>query len=150
MKKGIILLVSAIIILSSCSNEALLDRKEDRLLGAWEFENASFKEDGDLFRDNINEEFEGDVVEFFRDGTALYDDFSLNAVFDGTWILQLDRFDDNGESDAEFFLDMTFFDFIDGTEFSYFTNAITLTHNRMTLIANTRSGEYRFRLRKLN
>ncbi|MEM8523795.1 MAG: hypothetical protein AAGG68_04085 [Bacteroidota bacterium] len=150
MKKGIILLLAAAFILGSCSNNALLNRKEDRLLGAWEFEDASFKEDGDLFRDNVDDEFEGDVIEFFGDGTALYDDFSLNAVFDGTWVLQLDRFDDNGESDAEFFLDMTFFDFVNRKEFSYFTNAITLTNNRMTLIANTRSGEYRFKLRKLN
>ncbi len=139
----------AILLLWGCSNDFLLDRKEDRLIGAWEFERAWFKEDGDLFRDNINAEFDGDVVEFFPNGRALYDDYSLRAVFEGEWELYLDRFDDN-ESDAEFFLDMFFYDYINNADFSYFTNAITLTNNRMTLIADTRSGSYKFKLRKLN
>lgn len=147
--KKLLLLFPTLLLLVSCSNEFLLDRKEDRLIGAWEFERAWFKEDGDLFRDNISGDFERDVIEFFPNGSALYDDYSLGAVFDGEWILYLDRFDD-GEADAEFFLDMFFFDYVNNQEFSYFTNAITLTRNRMTLIADTRSGSYRFKLRRLN
>ncbi|MEM0993048.1 MAG: hypothetical protein AAF847_13775 [Bacteroidota bacterium] len=150
MKKIIISVLLASFLMASCSNEALLNRRERRVIGVWEFEKASFKEDGDIFRDNLNDEFAGDVIEFFPDYTAAYDDFSLGAIFEGEWDLYLDRFDDGDESDAEFFLDMRFFDYINGEEFSYFTNAIRLTNNNMTLIADTRSGQFRFKLKKLN
>lgn len=146
-KQSIFILGLIILVASACTNDFLLDRKEDRLLGAWEFERVTFKENGDLFRNDITNEFRGDIIEFFGDYTAAYDDASLRVIFDGTWELYIDRFSDD-EDDAEFFLDMTFFDFINQEEFSYFTNAITLTRNRMTLVSNTRVGTYRFKLRK--
>lgn len=120
-----LLLLSAFTMMS-CSNRALLNRKERRVVGVWEFDKASFKEDGDLFRDNITNEFDGDAIEFFPDGTAAYDDASLGTTLDGRWDLYIDRFSDRDESDVEFFLDMTFFDVINGGQFSYFTNAIRL------------------------
>ncbi|MEM1327954.1 MAG: hypothetical protein AAGI23_18490 [Bacteroidota bacterium] len=151
MKSSTLLLtLVATFLLTACSNEALLNRRENRLIGVWEFEKASFKENGDIFRDNITNEFEGDAIEFLPNYTALYDDFSLNAVFEGEWELFLDRNADGDEDDAEFFLDMTFFDFVNGENFSYFASATKLTNNNMTLIANTQSGQFRFKLNKID
>ena len=146
MKQFTLLFAAAAFLLTACSNEALLNRRENRLIGVWEFDKASFKENGDIFRDNISNEFEGDVIEFLPNYTALYDDFSLGAVFDGEWELFLDR---NGDDD-EYFLDMTFYDYVNNENFSYFTNAIKLTNNNMTLIANTPTGQFRFKLDKLD
>ncbi len=76
---------------TSCTIEDRLERKEDRLLGTWYFDRAFYKEDGDLFRDNVINEFEGDLITFFDDYTALYEDYSLNAAFDGGWEMFADR-----------------------------------------------------------
>lgn len=151
MKHTISILFSlTVFVLSSCSNEALLNRRENRLIGTWEFDKVSFKEDGALFRDNLTDDYEGDLIEFFPNYTALYDDASLNAIFEGDWNLYLDRNADGDDSDAEYFLDMIFYDDINREEFSYFTNATRLTNNNMTLIASTRAGQFRFKLDKVD
>jgi hypothetical protein len=146
----LLVLAVAAFFLTSCSNEALLNRRENRLVGTWVFQKASFKENGDIFRDNISEDFEGDAIQFFPNYTALYDDFSLNAVFDGEWALFLDRDADGDDNDREYFLDMTFFDSVNRENFSYFTNVTRLTNNNMTLIANTQAGQFRFKLDKVD
>jgi hypothetical protein len=137
-----------ILFLSGCSDDFLLQRREDRLIGAWEFDRVLYFPNRGSRR-NLSREYAGDVIEFFRNGRAIYYDASLNASFDGDWILDLDR--SWGESDdAEFFLDMYFYDFIHREEFSFLTQATILNNNRMTLISNERAGSYEFRLRKLN
>ncbi len=133
---------------SSCSDDFLLQRREDRLIGAWEFDRVLYFPNRGSRR-NISREYEGDVIEFFRNGTAFYNDASLNATFDGDWILDLDR-SWRESDDAEFFLDMYFYDFILREEFSFLTQATILNNNRMTLISNERAGSYEFRLRKLD
>lgn len=149
MKYRILLLIGFAITLTACSNEALLERKEDRILGAWEFDRVTYKEDGRLFRDDVTRDFRGDIIEFYRDYSAVYEDASLRVVFDGFWELNLDRFADGDEEDVEFFLDMSFYDFVNQEEFSYFCNATTLTRNRMTLVASNRAGTFTFRMRKI-
>ncbi|NJK82518.1 MAG: hypothetical protein HC912_00580 [Saprospiraceae bacterium] len=79
----------------------LLERREDRLIGAWEFERVRYDPNRG-FRQNLSREYEGDVIEFFRNGAAVYNDASLNASFEGDWILTLDRFWGETENEAFF------------------------------------------------
>lgn len=148
MKKVIPFLLFAIWVLAGCTIEDRIERKEDRLLGTWYFERAHFKEDGDLFRDNVINEFEGDIITFFDDYTALYDDYSLQAVFDGDWGLFADRGTYDNEDDVEFFLDMSFYDFVNREDFNYYASVTLLTRNKLNLKVHLRNGFYTFRLRR--
>jgi hypothetical protein len=138
------------LLLTACTDEFLIERKEDRIIGAWEFEEAFFKEDGDIFRDNVFNDFRNDIVEFFPNYTATYDDASLRSIFDGDWVLYLERELYDDDDDKDFFLNMTFYDFINREDFSYFTSVVWVSSNRMTLIAHTRSGFYKFKMRRIN
>ncbi|MBK8504849.1 MAG: hypothetical protein IPL46_23140 [Saprospiraceae bacterium] len=111
--KNLILLGLTLVFLGSCSKEGIIRRKENKLIGAWEFEKVFYKKDGAIFRDNITSDFANDVIEFFPDYTAIYDDYSLKAIFDGEWDLVIDEDDvyDNSNSDLEFFVDAVFFRF---------------------------------------
>ncbi len=136
-----------------CSNEARLIRKENKLIGAWEFDKAFYKRDGALFRDNIFNEFAGDIIEFFPNYEAIYDDASARAIFDGWWEIILDEdtyFTEEGsDSDIEFFLDMCFDDFVVNEEFCYFGSICRLSKNRLVIEARDRRGEYTFKLYRL-
>lgn len=150
MKHLIYLILVAGLLCTACSDEFFLERKEDRLIGVWEFEEAFFKEDGDVFRDNVYNEFRGDIIEFFPNYTANYEDASLRATFDGDWVLYVERDGYDDDEDREFFLDMTFYDFVNREEFTYFTSVNKLTNNNINLIAHTRSGFYKFKLCRVN
>lgn len=144
-----LLFFSAMIVLcSACTDEYRLERKEDRLYGAWIFESASFKENGDLFRENRDSEFVGDIIEFYRDYTASFDDRRDRTIYPGNWELILDRATFDGENDNEFFLDMDFFD-RGRPVMTYLCGVNNLTWERMNLRANVRGGVYYFRLRRI-
>ena len=147
MKKAIFLSLLAIFLFTTCSPDFRLERKEDRLMGAWIFEKAWYREDGDLFRDNVIREFEGDVIEFFGDYSCVYDDYSLNYAFWGDWELFYERSFYDDEDDVEFYLDMTFFD-RGRVEFAYFSSVTLLTRNKLNLRVHDRGGVYTFKLRR--
>ncbi len=149
MKRLALLCSISIFLFTACSDNARLNRKEDRLIGFWEFEKATFKEDGALFRDNITDDFEGDVLEFYSNYEAVYDDVSAGILFFGDWELILDRDSFDGEEDVEFFLDMRFFDEFNRPAFDYFTSVTTLTNNRLELIASNPRGRFTFKLRRI-
>lgn len=149
MKKSFILLILSLTLVLGCSPDYLLERKEDKLIGLWSFEKAFFRGNGDLFRENVIDEFRGDRIEFFSNYDAIYDDYSLNATFDGVWELSFDRFVDDDGDDVEFFLDMTFYDYTVDEPFSYNCGVNQITRNRMELKARTRNGVYTFKLEKL-
>lgn len=136
------------LLLSGCSDEYRLERKEDRLLGAWTFEKAFFRGNNALFRDDVLHQFEGDIIEFYGDYTAIYDDFSLGELFDGEWELFLERDIGDDEPDVDFFLDMTFYDPVAEDIFSFAGDVTNLTYNRMTYQAYTRDGVYTFKFRR--
>lgn len=133
---------------TSCTIEDRLERREDRLLGTWFFDRAFYKGDYDLFRDNITNEFEGDVITFFDDYTALYEDYSLDAAFDGQWALFADRGFYDDDEDVEFFLDMEFYDYVNNEDFAYYSRVTRLTRNKLNIRVNLRDGYYIFRLRR--
>lgn len=138
-----------ILMTTACTAEYRLERKEDRLYGAWIFESAAFKENGDLFRENRDREFVGDIIEFYRDYTASYDDRIDRIVYPGNWELILDRATfDGDDDDVEFFLDMDFFD-RGRPAMTYLCGVNNLSWERLNLRANVRGGVYYFKLRKL-
>lgn len=133
---------------NSCSYEYRIERKEDRLYGAWIFESASFRENGDVFRKNRDAEFVGDVIEFYDDYTATYDDRLDRIIYPGNWELVLDRAGFDGENDTEFYLDMDFFD-RGRPVMTFLCSVNNLTWERLNLRANVRSGVFYFKLRRL-
>lgn len=149
--KNFLLFCTCLFIVSSCSKEGIIRRKENRLIGAWEFEKVFYKRDNALFRDNITDEFANDVIEFFPDYTAIYDDYSLSAIFDGEWSLIVDEDEvyDNSNSDLEFFVDAVFFDFLNREDFYVFGSIDRLNRNRLNLEGSDRFGRYTFKLRRL-
>ena len=144
-----VLILFVISLFSSCTIEERLERKEDRLMGAWVFEKAFYNDDNDLFRDNLTRDYEGDILEFFEDRFVLYEDVGTNEVFYGDWGLNATRRQFDDEQDVEFFLDMEFYDDRDRFAFSYFSTVTRLTWNKLHFKVHDRAGVYTFRLRKL-
>ena len=148
---AILVILSIIITTFSCTPDARLERREDKLEGAWEFDKAFYRSDWDLFRDNVIDDFRGDVIEFYGDYAAVYEDASENTFFDGEWEMfyqcEWDFVDDDEE--VEFYLDMYFYDANNRESFAYFTSINLITKNKLNLKAHTRDGVYTFRLRKL-
>lgn len=142
-----LLIVLLISILSACSDDAILDRREDRLTGTWHFDKAFYKRDNALFRNNVISDYEGDFITFYPDYGAIYDDNSLNAIFDGTWSLFLDRYDDG---EKVFNLEVIFYDDINRTEFSYYGELTRFSRNNITLEVHDGRGVYTFKMDKLN
>lgn len=140
--------LAALFLLSGCTADYRLERKEDKLIGAWTFEKAFYNEDGALFRDNVIRDFEGDIIEFFPDYSVVYDDYSLRYAFWGDWLMYYERSNYDNEPDVEFYLDMTFFD--NGrVAFSYFSSVTLLTSNKLHLRVHDRGGVYTFKLRRI-
>ncbi len=132
---------------TSCSKDYMISRREDKLIGYWEIEKVTYREDGDIFRDNVSHFFDGDYIEFTPDYYAFYDDRSIDVSFDGEWIIHTadPGFDDE---DCDFFLDMTFYDHIRDEGFGYFSSINLLTQRKLNLTAHDRNGVYTFKLRK--
>lgn len=151
MRNYVLLLVACtVIVCSSCSDEYFLERKEDKIVGTWEFEKAFYKEDGSLFRDNITHQYADDQVNFYGDYFAEYVDASLNTVFPGEWQILLDQdiyfTDDQTSRNLEFFIDATFFDLVAGEEFTFFGSIDRLDRNVLRFEASDRDGTYTFKL----
>jgi hypothetical protein len=150
MKKLLILLLAALVTTAfSCSDFARLERKEDRLIGAWAFDKAFYRSDWQVFRKDVFDEFRGDIIEFYGDYSAIYDDASQRIVYDGEWGLFFERDYFEDDSDIEFYLDMHFWDDLTGESFAYFTAVNWLTQNKLNVRARTRDGVYTFKLRKI-
>ena len=146
-KKTIILGFTLLMTCLSCTIEDRIERREDRITGAWEFHRAFYKSDFDLFRENITEEYENDIIEFFDDYEAVYDDFSEGFSYWGYWeINALRDFDEN----VEFLLDMEFFDDENRLAISYISRVELLTQNKLNIQVQDRRGVYTFRLRKID
>ncbi len=148
MRTAVLLFVALTITLGSCTKEGIIRRKEDRLIGAWEFDKVFYKKDFALFRDNITHDFRHDIMEFFPDYTAIYDDYSLGAVFEGDWALIVDEDYRGDDLDLEFFVQAYFYDFLNMEEFEIFGGVERLNRNKLHLQAHDRRGTYTFKLRR--
>lgn len=149
--KNTLLLLVVLITLGSCTKEGIIRRKENKIIGAWTFEKVTYKEYGAIFRDNITIDYQDDVVEFFPDFSAIYDDYSERTIFEGEWNLYVEEEDvfDNSMSDLEFFFDAIFFDFYYDENFHVFGGIERLNRNKMRLEGSNRYGKYLFVLRRL-
>lgn len=149
----ILILTFAFLIFNSCSTNFRITKKENKLIGPWVFDKVFYKEDGALFRDNYTADFRGDIIEFYGDYYASYDDVSLGTIFDGWWEILVDEdvyYDDDGSNtDLEFFLDMCFNDFVVNEEFCYFGSLCRLNRNKMVIEATDRWGQWTFKLNRL-
>lgn len=149
MKKRLLAFTALTLFLfTSCSKDYLISKREDKLEGYWDIEKVTYKEDGDLFRDNVSRFFSGDGIEFFSDYTAFYDDRSLAENFEGRWNIHVAEVGNFDDEDCEFFLDMVFVDHVTGEEFGYFCTINLLTQRKLNLTAHDRRGVYTFKLRK--
>jgi len=145
MKRILFILSFFAILASSCSDDAILDRKERRLTGTWKIERATYKEDWAIFNDNVIGFYEGDHITFFEDYTANYDDNSLQTNFEGDWGLVLER----GDDEKFIYVDMLFYDHVNDEDFSYFAEITFLTHRKLKMTVVTDDGRYRFKLTKI-
>ena len=149
MKRLLLLATMLAIILPACSKEGRILRKEDKLIGAWEFEKVFYKEHGALFRDNITYQYRDDIVEFLPDYSATYDDYDLNAIFDGAWNLFVEDNYYDGENDLEFYVEAVFYDFVNNEDFFLSGGIDRLNRNKLHFQAEDRRGKFTFKLRKL-
>ncbi|MBX2815170.1 MAG: hypothetical protein KTR24_04205 [Saprospiraceae bacterium] len=153
MKTQLHWVIVLVFLISSCTKEGAILRREDKLVGAWEIEKVTYKRDVALFATDVTDDYMGDIMEFFPDFTAIYDDYSLGEVFDGDWRLlyEEDAFwsEDAEISDLDFHLDATFYDHQVDEEFYFFGDINRLGRNKLHFDMLDRRGEFRFRLRRL-
>ncbi len=149
MKQLLLFVILFTVAFSACTKEGRILRKEDKLIGAWTFEKVFYKRHNAIFRDNITSDYEDDIIEFFPDYGASYDDYSLNSIFDGSWTLFVEDNAWDGENDLDFYVDAVFYDFVNNEDFFLFGGIDRLNRNKLHFEAEDRSGKYTFRLRRL-
>ena len=145
MKKALVFLLLATVLLASCTDDAILNRKERRLTGTWSIERVKFRQDWSLFADDVLGFYDGDRIEFHQDYFANYEDNSQRAIFDGDWALILER---DLDDDRDIFIDMHFYDHVNDEWFNYFAEITFLTHRKLKMTVITNDGRYRFKLLK--
>ena len=130
---------------TGCTVGDQLDRRENRLVGTWVLERATFDGDGDLFNRNVTDEFAGDQITFFRNGRIEY--LTGNgAFFAGTWFLDAIR---DLEDDLEFTMDADFFDDNGQLAFRWLGTVKRLTNNNFNINVAEVDGVLRLRWDKL-
>ncbi len=129
---------------TSCTIEDRIENREDKLIGAWIIDKAWYKADRALFRNNVEDEFGEDIIEFFDDYTAVYDDLQTNELYWGDWNLSGYRTDDN----VDFLLDMEFYDDRDRLFIALLSNVTFLTREKLNITVHEPSGVFTFRLRR--
>ncbi|MFY0685856.1 MAG: hypothetical protein JXQ90_01755 [Cyclobacteriaceae bacterium] len=143
--KPFVLSTIALVLLLSCSEEALLDNKADRVSGMWVFKEAKYHDYNRVFANDLNREYDGDIIELDFDFYAVYTDFELKEAFEGSWGIYLET----DEYEDIYFVEMTFYDPVVEEEFGYYAEIEMVTNNKMNLIARNTNGEYRFKLLRL-
>lgn len=145
MKYPFTLLFLAVLLCAGCSVDDQLRNREDRLIGSWVLERASFDEDGALFNDNVTDEFRGDQITFFRNGRVEYL-AGDGAFFAGTWFMDALR---DLDDDLEFTLDADFFDDNGQLAFRWVGTIDRLTNNNFNINVAEVDGVLRLRWDKI-
>ena len=134
-----------LLLLCACSIEDRIERREDRLLGTWQIDRASFQDDDDLFGNNVTDEFRGDLVTFLPDYTLRYETGD-GLLFDGFWAIDAVR---DLDDDTEFTLDADFFDFAGRPAFRWLGTIQKLSGNNLNVTVFERGGTLKLRWDKL-
>ena len=134
-----------LLLATGCSLDERIERREERLLGTWVIDKATFDEDGNLFNDNLTDEFRGDRVTFLPDGTVEY--ITGNGqVFAGPWFIDALR---DLDDDVEFTIDADFFRFDGSLGFRWVGTIQKLTNNNFNVNVAEVDGTLRLRWDKL-
>lgn len=139
------LFLFGLICFSACSVEQQLERREDRILGTWVIDRARFDENGDLFNDNVDDLYKGDLIDFYADGTTNYESIN-NDLFVGLWRITPWREEVNGEGDVEFILDAEFYFPNGDLAFAWVGEINRLGNNDFNLSISEPTGVLRLRL----
>jgi len=142
--------VSIVILISSCTDRGRLERRENRIEGAWYFDRAFYKDDYALFRKNLIDDYRGDEITFYEDGFAEYYDASLDAYFSGDWFLTLHKTQYHDGSERIYTLDMEFIDHIHREKFNFYSNATKIGLSNLNLEVYDDYGFYTFKLNRLD
>lgn len=134
-------------LITSCTTEDLIERREDRLIGSWEIDRARFDEDNEFFSDNIINEYRGDELTFFEDGTLEYLEDN-GELFIGTWYIDAIRNSSNDDGTL-FTLDADFYDIDGNLVFRWLGDIDRLTYRNFNISISDRDGELRLRWDKL-
>jgi hypothetical protein len=145
MKYLFIIVLSITFLASGCSIEDRIERREDRLLGTWVIDRASFDEDGALFNNNITDDFRGDQITFFRNGQLEYL-AGDGRFFSGTWFIDALR---DLDDDLEFTIDADFFEPNGRPAFRWLGTINRLTNNNFNLNVAEVDGTLRLRWDKV-
>ena len=130
---------------SGCSVQDQVANHEDRLIGTWIIDKASFDEDGALFNRNVTDDFEGDELVFYEDGTVEY--FAADGrIFSGPWFIDALR---DLDDDLEFTLDADFFLPSGVLAFRWSGTIQKLTENNFNLNVPEVDGTLRLRWDKI-
>lgn len=148
-KVYILLLTTAMITLMSCSEQELIERREDKIIGSWRFEKAFFTGNNALFRDNITHLVEDDIITFNYDYSAVYDDAGKRTIYDGDWFVVLETFIDPDGTENIYFIDALFYGDRSSDEFGFYAEITWLTQNKMTITFFDNNGEYVYKLEKI-
>lgn len=140
MKNFLFLAVLTTIFLSGCSIQDRIERREDRLMGTWALDRAFFWGDGALFRDNVTNDFRGDVITFSPDFTLFYE-AGNGEIFDGVWGISALRDNFNDNDDVDFLIDADFFDVNGNFAFQWIGQIERLGRNNFNVRIQERNGE---------
>lgn len=145
MKYLYTILALGILLSTGCSIQDRVERREDRLVGTWIIEKASFNEDGALFNDNVTDEFAGDRITFLPNGQLEY--LAGNGqFFTGTWFIDALR---DLDDDLEFTIDADFFDGGGFLAFRWIGTIDRLTENNFNINVSEVDGTLRLKWDKL-
>jgi hypothetical protein len=149
--KKVYLLITVLTMLGmmSCSEEELIERREDKIIGSWRFEKAYFTGNNALFRDNISHLVKDDVITFYHDYSASYDDAGQRIQINGDWLVVLETYTDPDGAENIYFLDALFYGDNPEDDFGFYAEIIWLSQNKMTINFFDDNGEYTYKLEKV-
>jgi hypothetical protein len=150
MKKVYLLIIALTMLgMMSCSEEELIERREDKIIGSWRFEKAFFTGNNALFRDNITHLVEDDIITFHYDYSATYDDGGQRLEYVGDWLVVLETYTDPDGVENVYFLDALFYGDRTSDDFGFYAEIMWLTQNKMTITFYDNDGEYTYKLEKI-
>jgi hypothetical protein len=91
----------SVLILSSCSDERLLDNRMRKMDGNWRFHKVNYKADSKLFSDNITDDYTDFEWVFSETGDVMQIDHSLSDTTFGSFELELITECDDYDGDCE-------------------------------------------------
>lgn len=144
----ILILLSFLLFLGSCKNQ--FEYREDRLLGSWEFIDATEEDSGTFStRFSIFGDYKDDQIEFKSDGTLIYQEAAGGgSILNGIWSLSSVSTVSDVGNNTEYILTMSMQD--SANQLKQYTWEITmLTYDRLQAEIETQNYIYCYELIKL-